>query len=401
MKRYKGTTDNFNIDMRIKKSLRNSVTKIVKEFGYQEYEIPTLEYKELYLKKSSEELINKQSFILKDYGKKDIMLRPEGTPSLARYLAQNYPTLKKPTRLFNLSPMFRFENPQKGRLREFYQYNVDFAYNTRKLAIKENFTLISNIMKELNINTYSINVNNRDWMEKIIISFGWGEVSDILNLLDNYSKKEIDLSNVSNKESLEQFLKITSIDSLILWLEENGMNEIILEIKEWKFLFKNNVTFCPWIVRGLNYYTGFVFEIFYSDSSVMNRALGGGGEYDLVNQLIGKELPMIGFALGEIPLLQVYNTSVNSKPCIDCFIASDNIEEDMETIFTIKNSIEGNVVILDKNIKINKALNFLMAEYEAKYFIYIGENERKEKKYLEKNLETREQKFININYIDD
>jgi len=399
-KRYKGTKDYFGEDLIKRESLRKKIEKILINYNYNRYETPLLEKKELFSIKTEDSLLETRSFLLKDSGDRELILRPEITPSLARMLNDNYPILKLPLRLYNFGNMYRFENPQKGRLREFMQYNVDFAYNNREMALLETFDLLNEILKNISVDA-EILVNNRLWMEEIIKTQQWGSVEVILDILDNYKKKNLDLTKVSNRTSFETFLNISSWQEFQDWIISNMEEDCSFyeELLLWKEeLSSLNVKFSPWIVRGLNYYTGFVFEVFAKDESKISRALGGGGEYDLVNLLGENSLPMVGFALGEVPLMEIF-TEVGDIAPADIFLASDNPLRDYRSLNNLRKKLikEGyNVYLFDKKIKIKKVLK-RVNEMKIKLVYYIGEREREKNSVLCKNMETGEQVFLEIN----
>ena len=385
MKTYKGFKDYYDEDFKIRKSIRDRISKLWANYGYNQYESPTVELKALYEMKSSSELVDKQSYSLK--GDKELILRPEATPSVARYISANKSFLSLPLRLYSIMPMFRKENPQKGRLREFYQYNLDFAYQNREQALIENLDIINETFKILNINNYEIRLNNREWVEWIIEYFQLGDSRDILSKLD----KEIYINDI-----FDEISKLNNIEDLVIYLKKNKFCEKkIQKILKYKNIFlENNVVFSLKTVRGLDYYKGFVFEVFYKDSEKMARALGGGGEYDLVSKIQKEGVSMMGFALGEVPILEVIDLELESKEFI--LLCSDDIEEDLDFIIKIrKDYITNNkrIIFIDKNLRIKKALS-IANKMGATFLIYRGDRERLDNKYLVKNLKNRTQEII-------
>ena len=386
MKTYKGFKDYFGEDFKKRKSMRDKIARIWENYAYDSYETPTVEFKSLYLKKSSEELVNKQSFQLK--GDKELMLRPEVTPSLGRYLSANRAFVSAPLRLYSMMPMFRFENPQKGRLREFYQYNLDFVYQDRKMALSEMISIIKQSFKALSIEDYEIRLSNREWLEEIIALMGLKNTQKLLKSIDR-----------SEGDLFSSLYEINSFDKLIDYLEKNKISKKKLQkIKEYKSIFsEDKVVLSLTTVRGLDYYKGFVFEVFSKDTSKMTRALGGGGEYDLVGQYGGDSLPMIGFALGEVPLMELYSMEEDEYE-ESYLLASDDVVEDVIFLEKLREDFikDKRVVFIDKSLKIKKAFNSAK-KYKSRYLIYRGAREREEGSYIIKDLKLREQKTI---YID-
>ena len=306
----KGTRDFYPEQMAFRNWLFGKMREVSKRFGYQEYEGPILEPLELYAAKSGEELVKKQTFVLTDRGGRKLALRPEITRTFSRMVSQKQEELPKPILWFSIGPRFRYEKPQKGRTREFYQWDIDLLGVESPEADAEIIAIACEFFKSVGLKSSQviIKVNNRRLMEEKLsfIEIPKQKIPDVFRAID---KKE----KIVDKE-------------WIAWLKEIGLNK--LQIKDLKGILKDKdfageseeltaifstladlgvaeyVEFEPTIVRGLDYYTGTVFET--QDRAGKFRAILGGGRYDnLVEVVGGPRIPGVGFAAGDAVIEEV------------------------------------------------------------------------------------------------
>jgi histidyl-tRNA synthetase len=274
-----------------------------RSFGFVEYDGPTLEATDLYRKKSGEEL-KTQLFRFFDPGERDICLRPEMTPTLARLVAARERDFKKPIKWFSIAPFFRFEKPQKGRLREFFQVNCDLIGDSSAAADAELIALAVAMFRVFGLTEkdFYVRVNNRSlWLDFIQKRNVPGErLAEFLAIIDKIEREEPSVTARKladfkiTWDDVQAFLQtpaeaIPGFEALSRELRWRGIAEMV----------KLDLT----IVRGLDYYTGLVFEVF--DRQRQNRALAGGGRYDNLIHLISDgavDLPAAGFAIGDVVL---------------------------------------------------------------------------------------------------
>jgi len=274
-----------------------------RSFGFVEYDGPTLEATDLYRKKSGEEL-KTQLFRFFDPGERDICLRPEMTPTLARLVAARERDFKKPIKWFSIAPFFRFEKPQKGRLREFFQVNCDLIGDSSAAADAELIALAVAMFGVFGLTEkdFYVRVNNRSlWLDFIQKRNVPGErLTEFLAIIDKIEREEPSVTARKladfkiTWDDVQAFLQtpaeaIPGFEALLQELRWRGIAEMV----------KLDLT----IVRGLDYYTGLVFEVF--DRQRQNRALAGGGRYDNLIHLISDgavDLPAAGFAIGDVVL---------------------------------------------------------------------------------------------------
>jgi histidyl-tRNA synthetase len=302
----KGTREFYPEEMALRNYLYEKMREASESFGYQEWDAPFLETLELYAAKSGEELVKEQAFTFEDRGGSQVTLRPELTPSLARMIAQKQRQLTYPLRWWSFGPFWRYERPQKGRSREFFQWNIDLLGPDSPEADAELIAVAVRFMRSVGLRPEQarVYVNNRQLMDSEFDKLGIPAESrlNVSNLVDRRSKMKDD---VWQKYALENGLSQEQLDGLIALLENKELWE---EWEDLRRLFaalealgvSEYVEFDPNIVRGLLYYTGTVFEAFDLSGGV-RRAILGGGRYDnLLADVGGDPLSAVGFAMGDV-----------------------------------------------------------------------------------------------------
>lgn len=273
---------------------------VARRCGFVEYESPVLEDTALYLKKSGGEL-SSQLFRFEDQGGRDVTLRPEVTASLARLVAEHQRHFAKPLKWFEIGQCFRYEKPQKGRGREFHQFNVDILGEGGPQADAELISLAIETMLAFGFQQgdFVVRVSDRNAWIRFAEERGIAEdaIPDFLNLVDKLEREKPDV--------LEQRLAALglSIDQVRAFIEQPGQAspefDAILEDLKARGL-DSHVELDLSIVRGLAYYTGVVFEVFDARKSM--RAVAGGGRYDTLISTISDgslDMPATGFAMGD------------------------------------------------------------------------------------------------------
>ncbi len=291
-------------------AIRNYIYQLAKEasesFGYQEWDAPFIETIDLYAAKSGEELVEKQAFVFADRGGDKITLRPELTPSLARMIAKKQNELTFPVRWWSYGPFWRYEQPQKGRSREFFQWNIDMLGVNSPEADAELIALGATFLKKAGLSPKqaTIFVNNRRLMDAQFDALGITVAlrPAVSGMVDRRSKMEpikwdaYALENGLSQNQLDGLKQV--LGDFSLWQKSDEM------VRLFKALDSLGVTeyvqFDPNIMRGLLYYTGTVFEAFDTTGSV-KRAIFGGGRYDnLLADVGGQPISGVGFAMGDV-----------------------------------------------------------------------------------------------------
>ncbi len=307
----KGTRDFYPEDKAVINWLYEKMGEVSERFGYQEFEGPYLEYIDLYAAKSGEELVKEQSYVFRDKSDNLLALRPELTPTLVRMIAQRQQHLYYPLRWWSFGPFWRYESPQKGRGREFFQWNVDLIGADSPEADAEIAAVMASFFQEIGLSPQQtrILINNRRLMDRELakLDIPPEERNDIFHLIDKQDKMELPAWE-AYAEDLG--LSLSQMDGLQAVLENDQLWE---ESEELVRFFKavdalgvsEYVAFAPYIIRGLDYYTGTVFEA-QAVTADVSRAIAGGGRYDdLLADVGGEPLPGVGFAAGDMVLIVV------------------------------------------------------------------------------------------------
>ena len=302
----KGTREFYPETMALRNFLFEKARAASQMFGYQEYDGPFIEAIDLYAAKSGEELVKKQSFTFEDRGGDLVTLRPELTPSLARMIAARQGELAYPVRWWSFGPFWRYEQPQKGRSREFFQWNVDMLGVNSPEADAELIAVGATFLRSVGLTPERalIYVNNRRLMDSEFDALGIPSEKrlDVSNLVDRRTKME---PAKWDANALELGLNQTQLDGLKallanydLWQKSDELTRLFAALDA--LGVSEYVKFDPNIMRGLLYYTGTVFEAFDTTGS-LKRAIFGGGRYDnLLADVGGQPLSGVGFAMGDV-----------------------------------------------------------------------------------------------------
>lgn len=314
----KGTRDFYPEVMALRNWLYDKVRAISWRYGYQEYEAPMLERLELYAAKSGEELVKEQSYVLTDRGGDQLALRPELTPSLARMIAQQQATLVWPVRWFSFGPFWRYERPQRGRYREFFQWNIDLLGSETPTADAEIVAIGAEFLRSLGLSSDQVGIflNSRRLMERNLAEIGIGDDlrMDAFRLIDRRDKLPLDKWQSWAAELGLSGGKLEALQALLantdLWQESDELRQIFATAEA--FGLADYLTYDASIVRGLDYYTGPVFEA--RDRAREFRAIFGGGRYDnLVADVGGDRITGVGFAMGDA-VVSLFLESLGKRP---------------------------------------------------------------------------------------
>lgn len=392
---YKGVRDFFPEDQFIQDYIFFVWENTLESFGYEKYNASVLEPTELYIAKSGEEIVNEQTYNFKDRGDRDVTLRPEMTPTVARMIAQKRRELNFPVRWFSIPNLFRYERPQRGRLREHWQLNADIFGISNIEAESEIIEIAYTILRNFGLSDgqFEIKINDVSTLSKSLKEAGLNEIEahkyrkllDKKNKIDNFDeevKKLLGRPFYFNLEASE------SVEAVLNKLRNRGIS---------------NVKFAPELVRGFDYYTGIVFEVFSTDPE-NNRSIFGGGRYDqLVSIFDDSEIPAVGFGMGDVTardvldtygLLPKYkpNALLTICPLNDAFFDySAELAQDLR--------LQGISVFVDYSGKkigeqISKAV-----KRGSEFVICVGEEEVSKNKFVVKILDSGKEKKFSKNKI--
>jgi len=413
----RGTRDFYPEEMRLRNWLFDNFTYASLLHGFEEYDAPVLENEELYTRKQGEEII-KQLYNFKDKGNRNVSLRPEMTPSLARMVMSRAGALAMPIKWFSIPQCWRYERTQKGRGREHYQWNVDIWGTSEISADAELFSVLVTFFENIGLTNKDvvIRVSSRKVLEEVLGSLkiegdSFTQTCIIVDKMGKLPYETINeqLSGLGHSQevisTIQSTLGINSLDSLRNTLEKGSeaLNELetlfkaieSYEISDW-------VEFDGSIVRGLAYYTGCVFEV--NDREGKFRAVCGGGRYDkLLSTLGGKDLPATGFGFGDMVIMELLEDK-NLLPELlsgveDVVISLSpelrNVAVKVATTLRASDRLV-DLVLDDKKIK----WAFKHAErIGATRIVLVGQEEWSRQKIKIKDLETGEESELSIDDI--
>ena len=315
----KGTRDFYPPDMAIRNFIVDGWKKVSLRNGFEEYDGPIFEYLKMYQIKSGNEIVE-QLFSLTDRGGRDLALRPEITPTLARMVNQRISSLPRPIKWFSVPRLFRAERPQKGRLREFFQWNVDIIGIDQPLADAEIIFTTVDYLRNVGLTPKDIKVriSSRKLLAAVLKSYGVPDekLDSLYVVLDKKAKLPADTfekmlaEQVPDKNTLNRIIAFMSVDSMPS-LEEliEAESDEFAAYTELKVVLttldsmgvSDFCVFDPSIVRGLAYYTGIVFEVHEAKGEL--RAICGGGRYDnLLRDFGGPPISATGMGMGDCVL---------------------------------------------------------------------------------------------------
>ncbi len=399
----KGTRDFYPEEMAVRSWLLDKVRQVSEMYGYQEYEGPYLERIDLYAAKSGDELVNQQSYVFKDRGGEEITLRPELTPTLARMVAQRQKELAYPLRWWSFGPFWRYERPQKGRSREFFQWNIDIIGVNSPEADAEMVAIAVSLFQAVGLGPDKVRVavNSRRLMDAELAGLGIaGEmkkaVSRVIDRRDKLSGPEWEAYALSTGLTPEQLQGIIEIQKdPDLWQKSDDLRRLFDIIE--RMGMRDYVEFDSGVIRGLDYYTGIVFE---AQARQGGRAIFGGGHYDnLVGDVGGDQLPGVGFAMGDVMisiLLREYGLIPDLKLIPADVLVTVFDEQSLAESFELAANLRAaglKTVVYPEAVRLQKQLKY--ADRTGLRFVLIaGPDERAAGQVTVKDLRERSQQTV-------
>ncbi len=413
LQKLRGFREFYPEDMGPRLEIFKKMREISRIFNFKEIETPSVEPLEIFKIKSGEEIV-RQTFSFIDKGGREITLVPEITPSVSRMVAQRKNFLR-PIKWFSIPKLWRYEEPQSGRLREFYQYNADIFGSNNIASDGEVISLAMAILDSLGLKgKYVMRISDRILMENILVKIGVNNVESILRVIDRMGRVDEktfyrELVSLSDDEKAKEILEIINVKGSFSDIEKrvssivasdprieilSNLQDTLVEYGYGEFIFDFS------IVRGLAYYTGIVFEA--HDKKGEFRAILGGGRYDNVVELFGAEkVPAVGFGMGDSVLellLKRERLWPEYEESVDYFIAIQG--ENRGYAIKVLSELRKRGYTADIDLT-GKGLSWQLRYADkigAKYIIIIGDEEIKTGTLKLKNMQTGEQKIITMDY---
>jgi histidyl-tRNA synthetase len=309
IERPRGTNDWGPGDMVKRRFVESRFVQLAESFGFREVATPTIESLELFTAKSGPGIV-RELYAFKDQGSRDLALRPEFTASILRFYLSDLRSLPKPLKVYTSGNVFRYEEPQKGRYREFYQLNAEIIGGASLPSDAEALALAIGTMRAIGLRRVKARIGNLGILRGAL-PFGAADQAVVLHSLDkrNFAMLDSELARLGRKDlskSLRQFIDfagdISILDrasKVLAGAGKEGFEYLrnLADLLESYGVSSTDYAFDMGVVRGLDYYTGMVFEI-DSPNLGAEKQVGGGGAYDLVQVFGGEPVTQTGFALG-------------------------------------------------------------------------------------------------------
>ena len=399
----KGTKD-VNVEERIQiNRIIKIITEVFEKYGFNPLQTTTLEkYETLSAKYAGGSEILKETFKLKDQGKRNLGLRYDLTVPLARYVAMN-PNLKMPFKRYELGQVFRDGPIKTGRYREFTQLDADTVGSSGMLADAELLAIASEVFSRLGLK-FIIRVNNRKILDAILESFNipLDKKESVILSIDKLDK--IEVSGVKKELQEKGFKKVDDMLNLIFTNDLNdvkkriknldGISELNEVVKYCKLLNVRNLQVDISLARGLSYYTGTIFEVYLKNSEIKS-SVAGGGRYDkMIGSFTGREIPSVGISFGINVIKEALKES-REKSTVQFYIIPINTLEKSLAILTKfrQNNLKCDIDLNNKGI--SKNLEYA-SRYEIPYVIFIGKDELKQNKIKLRDMKTGKEKLFNV-----
>ncbi|MEY3783888.1 MAG: histidyl-tRNA synthetase, histidyl-tRNA synthetase [Candidatus Parcubacteria bacterium] len=396
---YKGVRDFYPADMAIQRYIFDTWAKTAESFGFERYDASILEPSDLYKAKGAEneEMVNEQTYTFTDRGEREVTLRPEMTPTVARMVAAKRRELAFPLRWYSIPNLYRYERPQRGRLREFWQLNCDIFGADDIAADIEIIALTHQILLDFGAtpDMFEIQVNDRQEMSAIYKEFGIHD-EEMINAITRLNDRKNKITAEAYEEALRVIVQEEELVNKITALatDKSGSNAVIQGLQT---LGITNAKLDRTIARGFNYYTGTVFEVVDTHPD-NNRAILGGGRFDNLTSMFGGDpVSAIGFGMGDVPMRDFLETHNLLEGKVKSTVAQVVVipESSEQNIFAqgIARQIRqaGLTVSTDIGTQKPDKKKARASERGSKYIMVIGENEIVTQTFTLKNLQTGEE----------
>ncbi len=385
----KGFRDFLGEDARVRQNLISKFTASFERFGFEPLLTPALEYAEILKGKYGEE--EKLIYEFEDRGGRQVALRYDQTVPLARVVAQ-YPNLVKPYKRYQIQPVWRAENPQKGRYREFLQVDIDTAGSSSLLADAEIVACVVATLENIGFKNFTVKINDRELFEGLpnsvistIDKLPKIGKEGVIALLKNQSYSEFQASDILKK--VTESSPTEKINKLFDLLEKLGVSN-------------SRYAFDPSLARGLDYYTGLIFEV--EVEGYTSGSVGGGGRYDrLIGNFSDNTVAAVGFSFGFDRIVEALTdekTLIQDTQGTQVLVTIFNDElliNSLEAVSFLRDNGINTEIFLDSEAKLDKQLKYADNK-KIPFALIIGPDEANKDLVNIKNLNTAEQKQIKL-----
>ncbi len=395
-KPYKGTRDYYPSDKRLQNYIFKVWRGVAERFGYEEYGAPLLEPLDIYAAKTGQEIVNEQTYQFVDRGGRTVVIRPEMTPTVSRMVADRRQELAYPARWYSIANFMRYERPQHGREREFWQLNVDIFGAETIEADAEMIIMARQLMEDFGATDemYTIKVNNRKLINFVMAEYlelDSGQAELMVKLLDHREKitasefedqaKDI-LGSTKAKNGWSKVHKLLQAKTMADLPDEIRNSDSVLEVQRLFTLLTEagvkNAKFDISLMRGFDYYTGIVFEVF--DNHPDNRrSMFGGGRYDGLVGLFGVEpIATVGMAPGGTTTEDFLRShkllpNLNSSTDVYIIVLGDSMAGAKKLAADLR-AERVNVELDVTNRKVDKQIKTVLKK-KIPFMIFVGEQE--------------------------
>ena len=417
---YKGTRDFYPEDKRIQNYIFETWKQVAQKYGYEEYGAPLLEPLDVYAAKSGQEIVNEQTYSFTDRGDRVVAIRPEMTPTVSRMVAARRQEMAYPARLFNIANFMRYERPQRGREREFWQLNVDIFGVEGARPEAEIITMGADFLKTFGATKemFEIRINNRkviNFMMAHYLRLDSIQSQLMIKLFDRKNKiapedfreQAIEIfGEAEAAEGLKRIAKLLGATSMAELPSEIRESDAVAEVQELFTLLEQNgvknARFDITLMRGLDYYTGTVFEFFDTDPE-NRRSLFGGGRYDGLVGLFGAEpISAVGMAPG-YTMTELFLQSHDLLPKLESttevyIIVFDDAQTGAAKLAKIlrKEGVKTELDITGR--KLDRQLKTAIKKH-IPYMVFVGVDELKSEVYPFKDTRTSDEEKLSVERI--
>ncbi len=394
LERPRGTRDFLPEDMEKRRHVERIMRKVAENYGYREVCTPTFEHLELFTIKSGEQIVE-EIYSFKDKGGRDLALRPELTAPVMRMFVNECSVMPRPLRFYYFANCFRYERPQRGRYREFWQFGVELIGSDEPESEAEVIALASRILDELGID-YELHVGHVGILRNVLRDVEDEISSKIFRLIDKGQLDELrELMLSSGLESLyndvEAVIQAESLEDLPESAGKENISRLkrvceLLDVYEVKYSVDTGV------VRGLDYYTGIVFEV-YAEGLGAQKQICGGGSYRLAHLFGGEDVPSTGFAIGFDRVMEVCRLKPAEKRRV-AVVHANQLEESIKLAERLRRELPECVIVTDvmgRNLR--KQLSHFS---DFDFAVIVGKKEVEKGLYTVKDLKSGKQEELDF-----